>query len=87
MVEQFEPQAYRVATFCTAFAIGRSAVYEEIAKGRLKIFKVGRGTFISRESAQAWLRLCQQDSPQKPKTEARLPKGCDADAVNSGAME
>jgi hypothetical protein len=47
--------AYSVETFCLAFDIGRSSVYEEIRTGRLKAHKVGTRTIIALEDGLAWL--------------------------------
>ena len=47
--------AYSVETFCLAFDIGRSTVYEEIRSGRLKAHKVGARTIIALEDGIAWL--------------------------------
>lgn len=62
MKESFEKQAWKLNEFCAAHGIGRSKAYEEIAGGRLKAFKVGRLTLITREAAQEWLRACQETS-------------------------
>jgi hypothetical protein len=48
-------QAYSVGTFCLAFDIGRSKVFEEINAGRLKAHKAGARTLIAHEDAVAWL--------------------------------
>jgi excisionase family DNA binding protein len=47
--------AYSVETFCLAFDIGRSTIYEEIRSGRLKAHKVGTRTIIALEDGLAWL--------------------------------
>jgi hypothetical protein len=47
-------QAYDVQSFAKAYGISRAQVYVEIKFRRLRIFKVGRRTLISRESAAAW---------------------------------
>jgi excisionase family DNA binding protein len=47
--------AYSVPEFCEATSIGRSLVYEEIARGRLRATKVGSRTVILREDGIAWL--------------------------------
>lgn len=45
---------YRLLDFCREFGIGRTAVYGEIASGRLKTFKVGTLTMVAGEDALAW---------------------------------
>lgn len=45
---------YRIYEFVRIYGIGRTKAYEEIRVGRLKCFKVGKITLISKESAEAW---------------------------------
>jgi len=49
-----ETQAYDIPAFCRAYSISRSFAYLEIRSGRLKPFKAGRRTLISREAAESW---------------------------------
>ena len=56
----FDRQAYSIRDFCKAYGISRSYAYLEIQAGRLKIFKAGRRTLISREAAEAWQRALEQ---------------------------
>jgi len=56
MSAHVEPQVYDLATFCKAYSISRSFAYLEIKAGRLRPFKAGRKTLISREAAEAWRR-------------------------------
>ena len=51
-----EIQAYDVQSFVKAYGISRAQTYIEIKAGRLRIFKVGRRTLISREAADMWRR-------------------------------
>jgi hypothetical protein len=60
---QLETQVYDIRAFCASHHVSRSYAYLEIKAGRLKRFKLGRRTLISREAAEAWrLRLEQQSS-------------------------
>jgi hypothetical protein len=62
-------QAYDVQSFAKAYGISRAQVYVEIKFGRLRIFKVGRRTLISREAAEAWqrgLELAMGSTPTAP---------------------
>ncbi|MDE2133817.1 MAG: helix-turn-helix domain-containing protein [Alphaproteobacteria bacterium] len=61
----YEPQAYDIATFCRVYSISRSFAYLEIKAGRLRPFKAGRKTLISREAAEAWRRALEDASPVK----------------------
>lgn len=48
--------AYRdVVEFARAVGIGRSAAYEEVRAGRLRVAKVGRRTIVPVAEAQRWL--------------------------------
>lgn len=49
-----ETQAFTVEAFCTAYGVGRSYLYEEIAAGRIEVRKAGRRTLIPAESARQW---------------------------------
>lgn len=61
---QIEKQAYRVSDFCESFSIGKTAVYVEIAKGRLKVTKVGRMTLIAKQDALNWLEKYRSEANQ-----------------------
>ena len=54
-MQQFEPQAYDIRSFCAAYSVSRSFTYLEIKAGRLKLLKAGRRTLIPRQSAEDWL--------------------------------
>lgn len=56
MTAEIEIQAYDIKSFCKAFNVSRSFVYEEIKAGRLKAVKIGRRTLIPRDNAIEWLR-------------------------------
>ena len=58
-----ETQTYDIRTFCAAHSVSRSFAYLEIKAGRLKRFKLGKRTLISREAAETWRRACEQSSP------------------------
>jgi excisionase family DNA binding protein len=47
--------ALRVNEACTALAISRSKLYEELQSGRLKARKAGSRTLIPMASIDAWL--------------------------------
>ena len=47
--------AYGIRQACEATGLGRSKLYQEIAEGRLPIFKVGTRTLIAAEDLTAWL--------------------------------
>ena len=43
--------------FVRDFGVSRSAVYQEIKAGRLRVFKIGTATRIAGEDAMAWREL------------------------------
>lgn len=47
--------ALPILGFCKWANIGRTAVYQEIKNGRLKVRKCGRRTLVPIEEAVAWL--------------------------------
>jgi hypothetical protein len=62
MTTDVEIQAYSLKSFCKAHCISRSFAYLEIKAGRLKPFKAGRKTLISREAADGWRRALEKAS-------------------------
>jgi len=47
--------AYSIPEICAETTLGRNSVYSEIAKGRLRITKVGRRTIVLAEDFRRWL--------------------------------
>lgn len=66
MSTYIEPQVYDLASFCKAYSISRSFAYLEIKAGRLKPFKAGRKTLISRQSAETWRRGLEDGGAKPP---------------------
>jgi len=60
MAADVEIQAYDVRSFCKAYSVSRSFAYLEIKAGRLKTFKAGRRTLISRQAAEGWRLILEQ---------------------------
>lgn len=60
MTADVDIQAYDIRSFCRAYSISRSFAYLEIKAGRLKIFKAGRRTLISRAAAENWRLTLEQ---------------------------
>ena len=54
--------AYGVEAFGKAHDLGRSTVYEEIKKGRLRTFLVGKRRLISVEAAANWRRKLEEET-------------------------
>jgi len=56
------PQAFTDNEFLSTFKIGRTLAYEEIAKGRLQTYKLGRKRLISGHAAEAWQRRLEAET-------------------------
>lgn len=48
------PELMTVADFCIRYSCGKTSVYREAAKGRLKLRKFGTATRIARTDAETW---------------------------------
>jgi hypothetical protein len=70
------PLAYSVAQLVKATSIGRTKIFHEIEKGRLRATRVGGRTVITADDACAWLANAQRehkmDHQPKPR-ELRAP--------------
>ena len=55
---QERKRGYTIPDFCQTYSISRSAAYNEIKAGRLKIRKIGRATRVAEEDAGAWFAAC-----------------------------
>jgi excisionase family DNA binding protein len=49
-------RAFSIEEFCRRFGVGRTKVYEELRRGRLRARKIGRRTIITEDDAEGWLR-------------------------------
>ena len=56
MATDYKKAAFSIAEFCSVTSLGRSWVYEEIRRGRLKVLKAGRRTLITSEEMTAWMQ-------------------------------
>lgn len=65
-MQQFEPQAYDIRSFCAAYSVSRSFAYLEIKAGRLKPLKAGRRTLIPRQAAEDWLNALNSGRGKAP---------------------
>jgi hypothetical protein len=50
------PKFATITDWCDLSGMGRSVVYEELAKGNLRAVKVGKRTLIDVEHGLTWLR-------------------------------
>lgn len=53
-----EPLAYSVQEVLQILPIGRSMFYAEVAAGRLKVFHIGRRTFVLPEVLREYVASC-----------------------------
>ena len=49
-----------VPQFLNLYGIGRDLFYAEVARGSLRVAKVGSRTLISKDEAARWWDACQQ---------------------------
>lgn len=56
--------AYTIQEFAQTYKVGRTTVFEEIAAGRLRSYKIGRSRRISGEAGREWQRALEQASQQ-----------------------
>ena len=54
--------AYTLSEFCTAYGIGRTKAFSEIAEGKLQARKMGNRVIVTREDAQEWLNALPEAS-------------------------
>lgn len=59
------PQLMTIPDFCAWARIGRTKVYEEIARGALRAIKIGRRTVIKADDAGDWLDAHHQIDPRR----------------------
>lgn len=66
--EAIPAEAYTVSTFCRAFGVSRSSLYEfwKEKKGP-KVFYIGTSPRISKQAALDWVRSLEQMAEPKPK--------------------
>ena len=55
-------QTFTVNEFLTTFKVGRTLAYEEIKRGRLQTYKLGRKRLISAHAAEAWQRRLEAET-------------------------
>lgn len=60
------PLVYTIEEAAAALRIGRNAIYEEIAAGRLKSFTQGRRRRIAHADLAAFVNALRRDAEPKP---------------------
>ncbi|MBY0471556.1 helix-turn-helix domain-containing protein [bacterium] len=63
--ETTEKKAYRISELMSAFGVGRTTIYDLIAKKHLETFKSGRITFISASSVNEWMKNCKAEADRQ----------------------
>jgi hypothetical protein len=56
------PLAYPVAELPAETGVPRTSIYEEIRKGNLATFKVGRKRFATHEAVTDWIRRLEEQT-------------------------
>ena len=59
-----QPQAFTIPELMAVYKIGRTKIYDEIAAGRLKTYKLGRATRASAHAAAQWQRNLEAATAQ-----------------------
>ena len=72
MPTSIEPAVMTIQDFSRWASIGRTRIYVEINSGALRIFKLGRRTYIRTVDAQAWLNGCAQASGSRAQDSGNL---------------
>jgi excisionase family DNA binding protein len=57
---------YRVEEACTATGLGRTKLYDEIAKGRLRVVHFGKSVRIPADELQAYVDRAKADAGLAP---------------------
>jgi predicted DNA-binding transcriptional regulator AlpA len=61
----------RISEFCHEHALSRAMFYKLLGQGKgPKVAKIGRRTFVSQESAQAWRRRMERETALSRKENA-----------------
>ena len=55
-----EKQAYSVSEFLAAFSVDKHLFYEEVRRGRLRTYMMGRKRMVSRAAAIEWQSKMEQ---------------------------
>jgi hypothetical protein len=54
------PARFSIPQVCQISGLGRSALYDRIGRGLLRVVKDGHRTFISRTELERYLAACEQ---------------------------
>jgi hypothetical protein len=54
-MRQIDPSVFDLPAFCVWAKISRSTAFEEIAKGRLAVRRVGRKSLVTLDAARDWI--------------------------------
>jgi hypothetical protein len=49
------PEVFEIMEFCGWARVSRTVAFKEIARGRLKVVKVGRKSLVTLDAARSWL--------------------------------
>jgi excisionase family DNA binding protein len=59
MNDPLTPARFSILQVCQLTGLGRSALYDRISRGLLRVVKDGHRTFISRAEVERYLKACE----------------------------
>jgi hypothetical protein len=57
---------YKIPEVMVMLRMSRHLVYEQIRRGRLRIVKEGRATFVTASALRAYVKLLEQEAEDEP---------------------
>ena len=67
-----QQQAFTVPQFIGAYGVSRNTVYEEIGRGRLASYQLGRRRYISAHAAAEWQKRLEAETAAKSPQPAEI---------------
>ena len=61
-----DPLMYKIPEVMVMLRMSRHLVYEQIRRGRLRIVKEGRATFVTASALRAYVKLLEQEAEDEP---------------------
>ena len=60
--QQPAPMMYKIPEVMVMLRMSRHAIYDQVRRGRLKIVKQGRATFVTAEAVTAYVELLEREA-------------------------
>jgi hypothetical protein len=61
-----DPLMYKIPEVMVMLRMSRHLVYDQIRRGRLRIVKEGRATFVTASALRAYVKLLEQEAEDEP---------------------